>query len=102
MNFINFLFKRLLDDADVMLRLDNPNPINTTISKTTSRLFQFVFPNTTNANEMVLLKIKETCETNQCSLVSVQPINSNQVNKNTIPQKTKPTINFFKKIFQAL
>ena len=89
MNFINFLFKRLLDDADVMLKLDNPNPINTTVSKTTSRLFQFVFPNTTNANEMVLLKIKETSQTNQCSLVSVQPINSNQVNITLKYHRTK-------------
>jgi len=66
----------LLDDTDVMLELGKS--INTTISKTTSRLFQFVFPDT--ADEMVLLKIEEPSRTShQCSLVSVQPIGSNQL-----------------------
>jgi len=69
----------LLDDTDVMLELGKS--INTTISKTTSRLFQFVFPDT--ADEMVLLKIEEPSRTShQCSLVSVQPIGSNQVRYN--------------------
>ena len=72
-------FSRLVDDKDVMLEMNKP--INTTISKTTSRLFQYIFPNSTNADEMVLLTIKATSNTHQCSLVSVQPINSNQVNR---------------------
>ena len=72
-------FSRLVDDKDVMLEMNKP--INTTISKTTSRLFQYIFPNSTNADEMVLLTIKATTHTHQCSLVSVQPINSNQVNR---------------------
>jgi len=66
----------LLDDTDVMLELGKS--IDTTISKSTSRLFQFVFPNTND--DMVLLKIEEPSRTShQCSLVSVQPIGSNQL-----------------------
>ena len=69
----------MVNDTDVMLELNKP--INTSISKTTSRLFQYIFPNSTDADEMVLLTIKATTHTHQCSLVSVQPINSNQVNR---------------------
>ena len=87
----------MLDDTDVMLELGKS--INTTISKTTSRLFQYVFPKTTDAEEMVLLKIKNTSQSSQCSLVSVQPIGSHQV-KN-ISQLTN-TSNEFLIFFKAL